>query len=67
VDHPARPTNIFFFRSSLCKTLIRICSVSIVKKRHILLLTFDPTKKIKKRKEKKEKKSKYKRIYIKKA
>jgi len=48
----------FFFRSSLCKTLIRICFVSIVKKRHILLLTFDPTKKIKKRKEKKEKKIK---------
>jgi hypothetical protein len=50
VDHPARPTNTFFFTSSLCKTLIRICFVSIVKpiSSFILLLTFDPTKKSRK-------------------
>jgi hypothetical protein len=36
---------LFFFTSLLCKTLMRFCFVSIVKREHLLLPNFDLTKK----------------------
>lgn len=37
VDHQQVKQTFFFFTSLLCKTLMRLCSVNIEKKRHMLL------------------------------
>ena len=41
----SKSNRLFFFISLLCKTLMRFCFVSTVKREHLLLSNFDLTKK----------------------